>query len=95
MRPNRSSAACTAASADARLVMSSSTTSRSSASPTAVGHGFGVAAGGDDRVAGGERGLRDVDAHAAACAGDEPTFLSVISFNPFLAAMWRLPLRIH
>jgi hypothetical protein len=27
-----------------------------------VGHGFGVAAGRDDCVAGGERGLRDVDA---------------------------------
>ena len=40
-----------------------------------LGHGVGVAAGGDDRVAGGERGLRDVDAHAAAGAGDEPDLL--------------------
>ena len=34
--------------------------------------GLGVATGGDDVVAGRERGLRDVDAHAAAGAGDEP-----------------------
>ena len=34
--------------------------------------GVGVAAGGDDVVAGGQRGLGEVDAHAAAGAGDEP-----------------------
>ena len=33
---------------------------------------LGVAAGGDDGVAGGQRSLGDVDAQAAACAGDEP-----------------------
>jgi len=37
-----------------------------------VGHGIGVAAGRDDCVAGGERGLRDVDAHAPAGPSDEP-----------------------
>jgi hypothetical protein len=36
------------------------------------GHGLGVAAGRDDCVGGGERALRDVDAHAAAGARDEP-----------------------
>ena len=36
---------------------------------------LGVAAGGDDRVAGGQGGLGDVDAHAAAGAGDEPDLL--------------------
>ena len=34
--------------------------------------GVGVAAGGNDVVAGGQRGLGDIDAHAAAGAGDEP-----------------------
>jgi hypothetical protein len=38
-------------------------------------HVVGVAAGGDDRVARGERRLRDVDAQAAAGAGDEPDLL--------------------
>ena len=37
-----------------------------------VAHSVGVAAGRDDRVSGGECRLRDVDAHAAAGAGDEP-----------------------
>ena len=36
---------------------------------------LGVAAGGDDRVTGGQGGLGDVDAHAAAGAGDEPNLL--------------------
>ena len=36
---------------------------------------LGVAAGGDDGVTGGQGGLGDVDAHAAAGAGDEPNLL--------------------
>ena len=40
-----------------------------------VGQSFGVAAGCDDCVAGGERSLRDVDAHAAASPSDEPNAL--------------------
>ena len=40
-----------------------------------LGHGVGVAAGGDDRVAGGQGRLREVDAHAAAGAGNKPNFL--------------------
>ena len=40
-----------------------------------LGDGVGVAAGGDDVVAGGQRGLGEVDAHAAAGAGDEPCLL--------------------
>ena len=36
---------------------------------------LGVAAGGDDRVTGGQGGLGDVDAHAATGAGDEPNIL--------------------
>ncbi len=36
---------------------------------------LGVAAGGDDRVTGGQGGLGDVDAQAAAGAGDEPDLL--------------------
>jgi Kef-type K+ transport system membrane component KefB len=36
---------------------------------------LGVASGGDDGVAGGQGGLGDVDAHAAAGAGDEPNLL--------------------
>ena len=39
------------------------------------GDAVGVAGGGDHGVAGGERGLGDVDAHAAAGAGDEPNVL--------------------
>jgi hypothetical protein len=34
-----------------------------------------VAAGGDDRVAGGLDGLGDMKTQAPACAGDEPNFL--------------------
>ena len=37
-----------------------------------VAHAVGIAAGRDDRVSGGECRLRDLDAHAAAGAGDEP-----------------------
>ena len=40
-----------------------------------LGDGGGVAAGGHDVVAGGQRGLGDVDAQAAAGAGDDPGFL--------------------
>ena len=49
-----------------------------------VGNGFGVAAGGDDCVAGGECGLCDVDAHPAACAGDEPHLLVSHLLQSFL-----------
>src|SRR5205823_2246117 len=37
--------------------------------------GVGIAAGGHDVVAGGQRGLGEVDAHAASGAGDEPGLL--------------------
>jgi hypothetical protein len=37
--------------------------------------GIAVATGGHDVVAGGQRGLRKVDAHATAGAGDEPRLL--------------------
>jgi hypothetical protein len=37
-------------------------------------------------VAGGERGLRDVDAHAAAGASDEPNRLVSHLLQPFLAS---------
>ena len=39
------------------------------------GDGVGVAGGGNHRVAGGERSLGDVDAHAAGGASDEPDLL--------------------
>ncbi len=39
------------------------------------GDGVGVAGGGDHRMAGGQCGLGDVDAHATAGAGDEPNLL--------------------
>ena len=38
-----------------------------------VGHGVGIAAGRDDRVAGGERRLGDVDAHPATRTSDRTT----------------------
>jgi len=38
-------------------------------------NGVGVAAGGDHVVAGGQRGPGELDAHAAAGAGDEPSLL--------------------
>ncbi|WP_258073864.1 hypothetical protein [Arthrobacter sp. Y81] len=41
-----------------------------------LGDFFRVAAGGDHGVAGGEGCLRDVGAHAAAGAGDEPDLLA-------------------
>jgi len=48
---------------------------------------LGVATGGDG-VSGGKRGLRDLDAHATAGAGDEPNLLvrhaSVPSFDRLL-----------
>src|SRR5215212_11153193 len=37
--------------------------------------GLGASAGGDDRVAGGKRGLGDVHAHATAGAGNKPDLL--------------------
>ena len=54
---------------------------------TTVGHGFGVAAGRDDCVAGGERGLRDVDAHAAAGASHELNPLASHLLQSFLACL--------
>ena len=75
MRPNRSTAAWTAASASAGSVTSSLTASRSSCVAERSRDPLGVAAGGDHSVAGGQRGLGDVDAHAAAGAGDEPNLL--------------------
>jgi hypothetical protein len=39
------------------------------------GDGVGVAAAGDDVVAGAQRGLGEVDAHPASGAGDEPGLL--------------------
>jgi hypothetical protein len=39
------------------------------------GDAFGIAAGGDDGVTGGERGSGDVDAQTAPGAGDEPDLL--------------------
>lgn len=40
-----------------------------------IGHGVGSATCGDDRVSGRERRLRDLDAHAATGARDEPNLL--------------------
>jgi hypothetical protein len=37
-----------------------------------LGDGVGIAAGCDDRMAGGQRGLGEVDAHVTPGAGDEP-----------------------
>ena len=76
MRPNRSSAAlhrrlCGCQARDVEL-----DDEQVVGFADGIGHGFGVAAGGDDCVAGGERGLRDVDAHPAACTGDEPNLLA-------------------
>ena len=75
IRPNRSTATWTAASASAGSVTSSLTTRRSSCCAERRGDLLGVAAGGDDRVTGGQGGLGDVDAQAAAGAGDEPNLL--------------------
>ena len=53
------------------------------------GDAVGVAGGGDYGVAGGERRLGDVDAHAAASAGDEPNVLvSHASTTPRFGPMW-------
>jgi len=41
-----------------------------------VGHLGGVAGGGDDVVSGAEGRLRDVDAHPAGGASDEPSLVS-------------------
>jgi hypothetical protein len=53
------------------------------------GHGFGVAAGRDGCMAGPERGLRDVDAHAAASASDEPNPLVSHLLQSLLAGVVR------
>jgi hypothetical protein len=47
----------------------------------------GVAAGGDHVVARGERGLRELHAHAASGAGDEPCLLA--SHLCSLSCLWR------
>jgi hypothetical protein len=52
--------------------MSNSTTSKSSALPTAAVTTSGFRPVATLGVTSGECGSRDVDAHAAACAGDEP-----------------------
>ena len=75
MRPNRSTAASTAACALAGSVTSSATTSRSSCAPTAALTVSVRAAGRDDGVAGVQRGAGEVDAQAAARAGDEKDLL--------------------
>ena len=75
MRPKRSTAACTAASADARLRDVELDDEQVVSLADGVGHGVSVAAGRDDRVAGGEGRPRDVYAHATAGAGDEPDLL--------------------
>ena len=51
-----------------------------------IGHGFVVAAGGDDCVAGGECGPHDVDAHTSAAPVMNQTLLSVMYFSPFSSA---------
>ena len=48
-----------------------------------LAHGVGVAAGRDDGVAGGERRLHDVDAHATAGTGHEPDVLVSHRCRPF------------
>ena len=72
IRPNRSTAASTAACAAAGSVMSSETASRLSCSPRAAVTLAASRAVADDAVAGVEGGLGQVDAHAAGGAGDEP-----------------------
>jgi hypothetical protein len=89
MRPNRSTAAVTAAwvsggvgdvELDGQQVLMGAD---GSADP------LGVAAGGDHGVTGSQGGLGDVDAHPAPCAGDEPgllvSHLVVLSITPQLA----------
>jgi hypothetical protein len=46
------------------------------------GHRVGVPAGGRHRVAGGEGGLGEVDAHATTGAGDEPDLAHFSSLAP-------------
>ena len=75
MRPNRSTAARTAASASARLVTSSLTASRSFDCPKALDTRVAVPARRHDRVAGGQRGLGEIDAHAAAGSRNKPNLL--------------------
>jgi hypothetical protein len=84
MRPNRSTAAVTAAwvsggvgdvELDGQQVVVGAD---GSADP------LGVAAGGDHSVPGSESGLGDVDAHPAPRAGDEPNLLVSHAGAPFL-----------
>ena len=75
MPPKRSTAAWTAASASSRAGDVELDDQQVVGVADGLGDGVGVAAGGHDVVAGGERGLGDLDAHAAAGAGDEPGLL--------------------
>src|SRR5207245_7667166 len=58
--------------ASAPLVTSSLTTRRSSRSPQGLGHGVGVPTGAHHRVAGGQGGFDEIDAHATAGPSNEP-----------------------
>jgi hypothetical protein len=55
-----------------------------------VGHGFGVAAGRDDCVAGGERGLAMSTPMPRPAPVMSQTLLSAIFFSPFLLAVVEL-----
>ena len=57
-----------------------------------VGDALGLAGGGDHGVAGGEGCLGDVDAQAAACAGDEPyLLLGHLRCTSFCLIVWAPP----
>ena len=75
MPPKRSTAASTAASASSRAGDVEPGDEQVVRVAERLGDGVGVAAGGHDVVAGGQRGLGDVDAQAAAGAGDDPGLL--------------------
>jgi hypothetical protein len=75
MRPNRSSAAVTAACASAGSVTVEFDHKQVLGFAERRGDRTGVAAGGDDRVTGHEGGLGDVDAHAPPGTGDKPHLL--------------------
>jgi hypothetical protein len=72
IRPNRSTAASTAALAAAGSVTSRSTTSQVVVLAQRGRDVVGPACGDDHRVTGGQGRLGDVDAQTAASAGDEP-----------------------
>jgi hypothetical protein len=50
-------------------------------------NGFGLATGGNDVLTGGQRGLRDAEAHATSGAGDEPRPLRCHAVSK--ARIWR------